>query len=78
VTLLLKVVFHHPFINELNLHNQVGLVALNCMGEMAFEPRKILPLNHTILDENIESSFSPLLGLQSCRTVSGMPATSFL
>jgi centrosomal protein CEP104 len=45
VTLLLKVVFHHPFMNELNLHNQVGLVALNCMGEMAFEPRKVPTLN---------------------------------
>lgn len=51
------------------------------MGEMAFEPRKILPLSQTIVDENLENSFSPLLGLQglqSARTVSGIPATSFL
>ena len=68
-TLLLKIVFHHPFMNELNVHNQVGLVALNCMGEMAFQDRR---LNQTLADD--DASFSPLLGLQSARAQS----TNFL
>ena len=34
VTLLLKLVFHKCFVNKYNLYNQVGLIALNCMGEM--------------------------------------------
>ncbi|CDW88088.1 centrosomal protein of 104 kda [Stylonychia lemnae] len=34
VTLLLKLVFHKCFVNKYNLYNQVGLIAVNCMGEM--------------------------------------------
>lgn len=34
MTLLLKLVFHKCFVNKFNLYNQVGLIALNCMGEM--------------------------------------------
>ena len=34
VTLLLKIVFHKCYANKFNLYNQVGLIALNCMGEM--------------------------------------------
>ncbi len=26
--------FHKCFVNKFNLYNQVGLIALNCMGEM--------------------------------------------
>lgn len=31
--LLLKVVLHKCHVNKFNLHNQVGLIAVNCMGE---------------------------------------------
>lgn len=72
VTLLLKVVFHHPFMNELNQFNQVGLVALNCMGEVASTPMQSIA-HQTINDEVLEQSFSPLLGLQPSR-----PQASFL
>ncbi len=34
VTLLLKIVFHKCYVNKYNLYNQVGLVAVNCMGEL--------------------------------------------
>lgn len=34
VTLLLKLVFNKCHVNKFNLYNQVGLIALNCMGEM--------------------------------------------
>ena len=34
VTLLLKVVFQPPFGNYMNQSNQVGLAAVNCMGQM--------------------------------------------
>jgi centrosomal protein CEP104 len=34
VTLLLKLVFHKCHVNKFNLYNQVGLIAVNCMGEM--------------------------------------------
>lgn len=34
VTLLLKVVFNKAHTNKFNLYNQVGLIGLNCMGEM--------------------------------------------
>lgn len=33
-TLLLKMVFHKCFVNKFNLYNQVGMIAVNCMGEM--------------------------------------------
>lgn len=63
ITLLLKVVFHHPFMNELNQFNQVGLVALNCMGEL--EPiQRVISMNQTLADDTLDTSFSPFLGLQ--------------
>lgn len=34
MTLLLKIVLNAPYSNELNQYNQVGLVAINCMGQM--------------------------------------------
>ena len=34
LALLLKVVFHKCHVNKCNLFNQVGLIALNSMGEM--------------------------------------------
>ena len=34
VTLLLKIVFNKCFVNKYNLYNQVGMIAVNCMGEM--------------------------------------------
>jgi len=34
VTLLLKIVFQKCYVNKLNLYNQVGMIAINCMGEM--------------------------------------------
>ncbi len=34
VTLLLKIVFNKAHANKFNLYNQVGLIGLNCMGEM--------------------------------------------
>jgi len=34
VTLLLKIVLNKCFVNKYNLYNQVGMIAINCMGEM--------------------------------------------
>lgn len=34
VTLLLKIVLQKSYVNKFNLYNQVGLIAVNCMGEM--------------------------------------------
>ena len=33
VALLLKIVLHKCHINKFNLFNQVGIIAMNCMGE---------------------------------------------
>jgi len=38
VTLLLKVVFNKCHLNKFNLHNQVGIIALNSMGEIYNNP----------------------------------------
>lgn len=49
--------------NELNQFNQVGLVALNCMGEL--EPiQRVISMNQTLADDTLDTSFSPFLGLQ--------------
>ena len=34
ITLLLKIVFHRCYVNKYNLYNQVGIVAINCIGEL--------------------------------------------
>lgn len=33
-SLLLKIVLHKCHVNKYNLYNQVGLIAINCMGEV--------------------------------------------
>lgn len=32
--MLLKIVFNKCYVNKYNLYNQVGMIAVNCMGEM--------------------------------------------
>ncbi len=50
VTLLLKIVFHKCYVNKYNLYNQVGLIAINCMGEMygANPGMPILTMNNSM------------------------------
>lgn len=38
VTLLLKIVLNKCYVNKYNLYNQVGVIAINCMGEMFNQP----------------------------------------
>ena len=57
MTLLLKVVLHAPFMNDHNEFNQVGLVALNCMGEMIMDQqvplKKITERNPSLFGSTI-------------------------
>jgi UvrB/uvrC motif len=47
-------------------------VALNCVGEVAYEPIPRL-MTQTVTESMLDNSFSPFLGLQSAR-----PSTSFV
>ncbi len=55
--------FNKCYVNKYNLYNQVGMIAINCMGEMyGAEPPKrastLLDLNQSMQGPNLEDELN--------------------
>ena len=75
VTLLLKIVLNKCYVNKYNLYNQVGVIAINCMGEMFNQPStQSIPqsLNQSVVENTARTlSARPPAMLQDLNTSMG-------
>jgi centrosomal protein CEP104 len=53
-SLLLKIVLHKCHVNKFNLYNQVGLIAINCMGEISKAKQAVTDPDNATFEEMMQ------------------------
>ena len=53
-SLLLKIVLHKCHVNKYNLYNQVGLIAVNCMGEVSKAKQQVADKDNATFEEMMQ------------------------
>ena len=53
-SLLLKIVLHKCHVNKYNLYNQVGVIAINCMGEISKAKQSVMDKDATTFEDEMQ------------------------
>lgn len=67
-SLLLKIVLHKCHVNKFNLYNQVGLIAINCMGEISKAKQSITEKDNATFEEMMQMDEVTLERVKALKT----------
>jgi centrosomal protein CEP104 len=67
-SLLLKIVLHKCHVNKFNLYNQVGVIAINCMGEISKAKQAITDKDNATFEEMMQMDEVTLERVKSLKT----------